>query len=170
MRKQFAKLRRSPWNNHWSEIHNFTKKEGEIHHTLSKNPQYEKEVNWEKAFEEAELEISEKEQTIVPFIQGCLPLEEENGELHLLVLSKNMSTDNDEKIMNWINKNNLKLLKSEKRKFDGHGKNELIAIKVMASEDIELDFEEIDNPTVFSGKHDVESKQGNYFVDFGDER
>lgn len=24
------------WNNHWSEIHNFTKKEGEIYHVIKR--------------------------------------------------------------------------------------------------------------------------------------
>jgi effector-binding domain-containing protein len=50
---QLKKLKREGWNNHWSEIHNFTKKEGEIHYTLHRHPSHEMEVNWEKAFDEA---------------------------------------------------------------------------------------------------------------------
>lgn len=39
---QFIKIKLFPWNNNWNEIHNFTPKEGEQHHTLSKLPNYER--------------------------------------------------------------------------------------------------------------------------------
>ena len=69
--------------------------------------------------------------------------------------------------MQWIEKNDLALLKSEKRKFDGHGKHELLAIEVLGNSELELDLSEVENPTAFVGK-EVEGKEANYFVNFGD--
>lgn len=31
---QFKKTKMDVWNNHWSEIHDFTKKPGEVHYTF----------------------------------------------------------------------------------------------------------------------------------------
>lgn len=67
---QFQKIKLEPWNNHWSEIHNFTKKEGEKHHKLVENAALE--VEWDRAFSEASL-VAGEEDNYVPFINGDLP-------------------------------------------------------------------------------------------------
>jgi protein XRP2 len=84
LKGQFAQAKLEPINNHWSEIYNFTKKEGETHSLLSRHPLHQLQVDWKRAFQEANLTLSQNEQDVVPFIQGLLPLETQ-GQRVLLV-------------------------------------------------------------------------------------
>lgn len=45
---QFTKKKLEPWNNHWSEIHNFTKKIGEVHYSLHEEINIE--ADWKRAY------------------------------------------------------------------------------------------------------------------------
>lgn len=85
--KQFAKKRLEPWNNHWSEIHNFTKKEGEKHFSLHEKIPLD--VDWERAFQLAELEITNLRNPI-PFIVGDLHYE---SKAEVLILSGKATAD-----------------------------------------------------------------------------
>lgn len=55
LEKQFEKMKFEPWNNHWSEIHNFTKKAGERNHSLFATIDSFELFDWKRAFFEAEL-------------------------------------------------------------------------------------------------------------------
>lgn len=71
MLDQFKKARLDVWNNHWSEIHDFTKKAGEVHYTLKNKPSYE--IEWAKGLAEAEMSQSDG---VVPLTTGLMEIEQ----------------------------------------------------------------------------------------------
>ena len=91
LKKQFEVSGFSIWNNHWSEIHNFTKKEDEIHFVLKKYSEVGNGIEWQKAFEEAELEKM-AEDNFVPFVYGDYP-SPEAGNKALLIFNPDISAD-----------------------------------------------------------------------------
>lgn len=68
---QFKKMKMEVWNNHWSEIHDFTKKAGEQHYELKASISFE--IDWKRALAEAELEESGP---VVPRTLGEMPVDE----------------------------------------------------------------------------------------------
>lgn len=121
MQDQIKRKRFEPLNNHWSEIHNFTKKEGEVHYQLKEKIDLEA-IDWKQAFQDAELEIAESENPI-PLIMGDLPYEAKT--LLLIVFNEEV---NDEIILQVL-KGSV-VLKGRQAVIPGEGKTPKRAVLI----------------------------------------
>lgn len=84
-------------------------------------------------------------QKCIPFLQGKLPLENEVNKA-LLIFSPQSSAD-DRSIVDWLNKNNVLLLKAHKNIFDGL-KQKIVVLQIVYDEAWELDLSEVGDPTL----------------------
>lgn len=154
--QQLAKKRFHPWNNHWSEIHNFTKKPGETHFTLHR--ELELVLDWGRAFNEADLMVSE-EPNPVPFIQGDLPYES-TREVLLLAPVETSDSEIREAVAGAV------IMQG----FQGKGTGK-VEKKILLLDAPNIDPESLSHlGEVVTETAEVEAGKAQWFVKFGDKR